>query len=131
MQLTLYRPHTDIEIQSYSFGIPFNLELIPLYHTKPSFRPAIERVLSAIYYFRQTTVHICPLAPVLTTIMLHFADEWEVFAMLINLMSRAAWLDQGHSQLSASIITLRHLLHTHAVSWQSLYYSIKALTHIW
>ncbi len=107
---------TDIEIESRSFGVPFDLKLLPLYHMKPSFTPAIERVLSALHYSRHGSIHLCPLVPVLATIMLHFIDEWEVFAMLTHLMSRTSWLDQGQSQLSASVSTLQHLLHTHAVS---------------
>ncbi len=83
---------------------------------KPSFSPAIERVLSALFFSRQGTIDVCPLVPVLAKIMLHFIDEWEVFAMLTHLMSRTAWLDQGQSQLSASLSTLQHLLITHAVS---------------
>ena len=107
---------TDIELGVHTFGVPFDLESLPLFHMKRSFSPAIERVLSAIYYSRHGSIDLCPLVPILAKVMLHFIDEWEVFALLSNLMSRTAWLDQGHSQLSASVSTLISLARAHLVS---------------
>ena len=56
-----------------------------------------------------------PLVPVLGQLMLHFIDEWEVFALLSHLLERTAWLDHSRAQCDASRSTLVSLLHTHAV----------------
>ena len=48
--------------------------------------------------------------------MLHFLDEWEVFAVLSLLMKRKAWLNQGESEMTASQMTLHSLLQSHTVS---------------
>lgn len=99
-----------------TFGVPFDIEHVSVYHLRPHYSPAIERVLSAIYYSRHGSIDLCPLIPILARIMLHFIDEWEVFAVLTHLMSRTAWVDQGQAQLSASISTLHNLIQTHLVS---------------
>ena len=106
----------DGEMEKHTFGVPFDLENIPLYHMRPQFDPAFERVMSAIYLSRQGTINVCPLVPIIARIMLHIIDEWEVFAVLSHVMSRTAWMDQGQVQLSASISTLHTLIQTHIVS---------------
>lgn len=102
-------------------GMGPDLTNIASFHMRAaSFIPGLERVLLASHRKlchgrMQDNVH-APLLPVLTHLMLHFIDEWEVFAVLSHLMARTAWLDQTRHHAASSRLTLLSLIHSHAVS---------------
>ena len=102
-----------------------DLPYIESFHTRSaSFNAGLERVLKASYrnlvrsWGQDTGVH-APLLPILAHLMLHFIDEWEVFAVLSHLMARVAWLDQCRLHTTASRLSLLSLLRSHAVSTHS------------
>ena len=105
-----------------------DLSSVATYHTRgDSYLPGLDRVLLAVVRrlgqegsvqaSSAEDVH-APLIAVLAQIMLHFLEEWQVFALLHHLMTRSAWLDLSHTHSSASHLTLVTLIHTHAVSEQ-------------
>lgn len=105
-------------------GLATALTCFPSFHPRlASFTPGLDRVLLAIHRKLLHSkrrgdvddVHV-PLVPVLAHLMLHFIDEWEVFALLSHLLARTAWLDCSKAQCAASHSTLLQLLHSHAVS---------------
>ena len=110
--------------QIMTMGLTTDLACFPSFHLRLScFNPGMERVLRAIYYKfiqeRQSNnmdveVH-APLTPILVYLMLHFIDEWEVFALLSHLFIRTGWLDQNKSECDASHFTFISLLKSHAV----------------
>lgn len=103
-------------------GLATKLTCFPSFHLKlASFTPGLERVVLAVHrrFFPSRDIVdqvYAPLVPVLTHLMLHFIDEWEVFALLSHLLVRTGWLDHNWDQSSASQSTLISLLHSHAVS---------------
>lgn len=119
---TLVLYFTDSKVkddQTLLFGLPFGLECIPSFHvSQRSFSPAFRRVLCAVHYSckQRNGLTPSPLLVILSHMMLHFLDEWEVFAVLSHLLRRRAWLNQGDSEMMASQMTLHSLLKSHAVS---------------
>lgn len=113
---------TDDEVeddQRLLFGLPFGLECLSSFHTRQkSFSPAFRRVLRAVYCSCKQGYGHTPssLVVILSHLMLHFLDEWEVFAVLSHLMRKKAWLNRGESEVRASQLTLLSLLQSHAVS---------------
>ena len=103
-------------------GLSADLTCFPSFHLRwNSFTPGHGRVMDAICrkFFRgcsNAADAYAPLVPVLGSLMLHFIDEWEVFALIGHLMVRTAWLDHTRAQSEASRFTLISLLHSHAVS---------------
>lgn len=105
-------------------GLDFDLACFPSFHPRlASFTPGLDRVLLAMqrkFLHSKRRGHVddayAPLIPVLVHLMLHFIDEWEVFALLSHLVVRTAWLDHSKAQAAASHCTLLQLLHSHAVS---------------
>ena len=103
-------------------GLDTELSCFPTFNLRlNSFAPGLERVLSALHrtllqrHEGTRNIH-APLVPVLTQLMLHFIDEWEVFALLAHLLNHIGWLDYSRDSLEASQSTLISLLHSHAVS---------------
>ena len=107
-----------------TLGLTYDLLCFPSFHLRlASFVPARDRVLVAVcrkLLHNQQKEHVdrlhAPLIPVLVHLMLHFIDEWEVFAVLSHVLARTAWLDHNRAQVAASHSTLIQLLHSHAVS---------------
>ena len=98
-------------------GLEIPLTCFPSFHPRlASFNPGLNRVLMAVYRKLQHMNSVqAPLVPVLAHLMLHFIDEWEVFALLSHLLVRTAWLDYSTTHYAASHSTLVRLLSTHAV----------------
>jgi len=93
---------------------------VQTYHVRiASFRSAVDRVLMALgkRLLQDTSPGDChaPLLPILTQVMLHFLEEWQVFALLHHLMIRTAWLDCNHTHKAASHLTLVALARSHTV----------------
>ncbi len=111
-----------------NMGLRTGLSNFPSFHLRlASFTPGLERVLNAIFRkfsHKESEVH-SPLVPLLAHLMLHFIDEWEVFALLSHLLSRTAWLDQTPLQITASKHTLLSLLQSHGVGYSILYHFLK------
>ena len=106
-------------------GLSFELASFPSFHLRlKSYGPGLQRVLMALhrrlFHYRGSLDEeiYAPLLPVLGHLMLHFIDEWEVFALLSHLLARTAWLDHSKAHYTASHTTLITLLHSHAVSYQ-------------
>lgn len=102
-----------------SMGLTTDLTEFPSYHLRlASYNPGLERVLCALQRKLlgegEVDVH-APLIPVLASLMLHFIDEWEVFALLSHLLARVAWLDKNAVHTAASQQTLISLLRSHTV----------------
>lgn len=105
-------------------GLNTELTSFPSFHLRwNSFGPGHKRVLAAMHrkltHCRErgsVAGQYAPLIPVLGHLMLHFIDEWEVFALLSHLLTRTAWLDHSKDEADASHSTLLSLLHSHAVS---------------
>lgn len=103
------------------FGLGTELTSFPSFHLRwNSFNPGHQRVMTAILrkFFRSregAAGVFAPLVPVLGHLMLHFIDEWEVFALISHLLARTAWLDHTKAQSDASRLTLKSLLRSHAV----------------
>ena len=101
-------------------GLEIPLTCFPSFHPRlASFTPGLNRVLMAVYRKLLHSQHVnsvqAPLVPVLAHLMLHFIDEWEVFALLSHLLVRTAWLDYSSTHYAASHSTLVQLLSSHAV----------------
>ncbi len=103
-------------------GLSAELSCFPSFNLRwTSFAPGLDRVVLALHRtFLQRSGGkqsvYAPLVPVLTQLMLHFIDEWEVFALLSHLSHHTAWLDCSRESSIASQSTLISLLHSHAVS---------------
>lgn len=102
-------------------GLNMELTSFPSFHLRwNSFSPGHKRVMAAMHrkftHRREHSGQHAPLVPVLVHLMLHFVDEWEVFAALSHLLTRTAWLDHSKAECEASHSTLISLLHSHAVS---------------
>ena len=99
------------------FGLPFDLDYIAPFYVIPSFSTGLDRVLSALKRtLEEKQFDAAPLLPILATLMLHFLEEWEVFAGLSHLVHRQGWIDHTHSQLGTSSNMLLSLLNTHMVT---------------
>lgn len=99
------------------FGLPFDLDYIAPFYVIPAFNTALDRVLSALKCsLEEKQFDAAPLLPILVTLMLHFLEEWEVFAGLSHLVQRYGWIDHTHSQLATSSNMLLSLLNTHLVT---------------
>ncbi len=102
---------------SKHFGLPFDLDYIAPFYVIPAFNTSLDRVLSAIKCtLEEKRFDAAPLVPILATLMLHFVEEWEVFAGLSHLVQRHGWIDHTHSQLATSSNMLLSLLNTHMVT---------------
>ena len=104
-------------------GLGIELSCFPTFNMRwTRFASGLDRVISALHRtLRQRSGEVqsvhAPLVPVLTQLMLHFIDEWEVFALLSHLLNHTGWLDYSRDMLAASHSTLLSLLHSHAVSF--------------
>ena len=101
---------------SKSFALPFDLDYIAPFYVIPAFGIGLERVLCGIKRSLDKASLSAPLVPILATLMLHFLEEWEVFAGLSNLLQRHGWVDREDSHLTTSTNMLLFLLDNHMVS---------------
>ena len=98
------------------FGLPFDLDYIAPFYVIPAFSTGLDRVLSALRCsLEERHFDAAPLVPILATLMLHFLEEWEVFAGLSHLLQRCGWINHTHSQLATSCNMLLSLLNNHMV----------------
>lgn len=120
---TCYISDEELLASNKMLGLNTELSDFPSFNLRrASFAPGLERVIQAVHRTllhknkgTEATIH-APLVPVLCQLMLHFIDEWEVFALLSHLINRTAWLDYSMESCEASQATLLSLLHSHAVS---------------
>lgn len=100
---------------SKTFGLPFDLDFIAPFYVLPTFEVGLERVLCGIKRSLDKPSLSAPLVPILATLMLHFLEEWEVFAGLSNLIQRRGWIDHDESHLTTSTNMLLYLMDQHMV----------------
>lgn len=98
------------------FGLPFDLDFIAPFYVIPAFGIGLDRVLCGLKTSLGHNSGSAPLVPILATLMLHFLEEWEVFAGLSNLLQRQGWIDHDESHLTTSTNMLLFLLDSHMVS---------------
>ena len=101
---------------SKSFGLPFDLDFIAPFYVIPAFGTSLDRVLCGLKQSLGSRTDSAPLVPILATLMLHFLEEWEVFAGLSSLLQRQGWIDHDESHLTTSTNMLLFLLDSHMVS---------------
>ena len=102
---------------SKCFGLPFDLDFIAPFYVIPAFGTGLDRVLSGLKHtLEEKQFEAAPLLPILATLMLHFLEEWEVFAGLSHLIQRQGWIDYTQSQLTTSSNMLLTLLNNHMVT---------------
>ena len=108
-------------------GLSIELTQFPSFHLRwNSFNSGHDRVVAAVHrkclFFKECVADIiyAPLIPVMGQLMLHFIDEWEVFAVISHLLARTAWLDHCKAQFDASHSTLISLIHSHSVKLTGL-----------
>ena len=114
----------NVSGRTMHMGLDTDLTPFPSFHLRlANFTPGLERVLTAIHlkfsHGREGWESVegmhAPLLPVLVHLMLHFIDEWQVFALLSHLLVRTAWLDRNKAECHASHLTLISFLRSHAV----------------